>query len=149
MSQPKHSPGPLDYHFYVSSVPRYTPGGSVIREEVEKWDLLAPNGTAILSSFGGRYWHSANARLLTAAYNAIDSAAAKVGVNAIELAERMAGGDIADLITMVGDILVHWDRYDTEGPYPMDALIEHARAIHEKVKGHASKHPASPPEPGC
>jgi len=44
-----------------------------------------------------------NARLLIAAYNAFDSAARKLGVNAVELAERMADGELARLIEGVGD----------------------------------------------
>lgn len=36
--------------------------------------------------------------LLAAAYNAFDSAAKRLGVNAVELAEAMQGGQIADFI---------------------------------------------------
>ena len=40
----------------------------------------------------------ANARLLAASYNAFDSAAARLGLNAVELAERMQDGGIAEFI---------------------------------------------------
>jgi hypothetical protein len=40
----------------------------------------------------------ANGRLLTAAYNAFDSAAEKLSINAVECAEKMADGAIADLL---------------------------------------------------
>jgi uncharacterized protein (DUF2235 family) len=43
----------------------------------------------------------ANARLLAAAYNAFDSAGRKLGLNAVQLAERMADGGLADLIQAV------------------------------------------------
>ncbi len=39
-----------------------------------------------------------NARLLISAYNAFDAAARRLGVNAVELAEGMADGELAELV---------------------------------------------------
>jgi hypothetical protein len=46
-----------------------------------------------------------NARLLQAAYNAFDSAANKLGINAVELADRMQEGGIADLIQALSSLV--------------------------------------------
>jgi DNA-binding transcriptional regulator YiaG len=43
-----------------------------------------------------------NARLLVAAYNAFDSAARKLGINAVVLAERMESGGLAELVEAQG-----------------------------------------------
>ncbi len=45
-----------------------------------------------------------NARLLTAGWNAFDSAAKRLGLNAVEFAERMQDGGIAELLTVLEDV---------------------------------------------
>jgi hypothetical protein len=81
MIQPAHTPGPvvldmLDDELYSSAT----------NESI----------AALLLSKSGE----ANARLLAAAYNAFDSAARKLGCNAVELAERMQDGNLlTELLT--------------------------------------------------
>lgn len=58
----RHMPGPWRHQFYE--------GSRVERNHlvpVDKWDILAPDGTAILSAHGGSHRHLQNARLIAAA----------------------------------------------------------------------------------
>ena len=69
----------------------------------------------------------ANKRLLAAAYNAFDSAARKLGLNAVEFAERVADGGIADLVDALEAL--------EEGDPRVTVLL---RAALAKVRGEAS-----------
>ena len=46
----------------------------------------------------GQHHAKGNARLLAASYNTFDNAAQRLGVNAVELAEALQGGELAALI---------------------------------------------------
>lgn len=83
-----------------------------------------------------------DARLLTAAYNAFDSAAKNLGVNAIELAERMQDGELAELINALSPLVdaVFNDNGDITMNFAQITSADglRARAILAKLKGGAS-----------
>ena len=98
MSQPIHTAGPCS----TEELPNCA--GYKLRASSEF------GGTVILAKLplyfdGNSDKQGANARLLVAAYNAFDSAAQKLGVNAVELAEGMQEGGIANLAESLKDIL--------------------------------------------
>ena len=78
---------------------------------------------------------NANARLLAAAYNAFDSAAKKLGVNAVEFAERMQDGVLFDLIDAAQFAAETFEHSGCEKNVCPICLI---RAILAKVNGGAS-----------
>jgi hypothetical protein len=156
MSKPIHTPGPIQYCGcgkcgYIHS--------QRAGRDVAVAMLAPPCGGS--ADAEDRFWESesypveernANARLLAAAYNAFDSAAAKLGVNAVELAERMADGGIAELVEALIGIIRCFENVPQEAsmgfdspPEPasewdMNAFIElqNARALIAKVKGGAT-----------
>ena len=81
----------------------------------------------------------ANGRLLAAAYNAFDSAARKLGCNAVEMAERMQGGGIADLV-------VAFESLRRSGAFLGVADNESLHPVTETVPGRYSRG-TMPPSP--
>jgi len=76
------------------------------------------------------------ARGMVAAYNAFDSAAQKLGVNAVELAERMANGGIAELVTAFEELVkCQYSEGHPYGQFGLAATLRMARAAISKVKG--------------
>ena len=92
---------------------KHTPGPLRVDPEWES-DIQTVNGEEVATTFnvndegaemriqGPIHWfpaqQKANACLLAASYNAFDSAATRLNLIAVELAERMQDGGIADLI---------------------------------------------------
>jgi hypothetical protein len=133
MSKPIHTPGPISVN---------TASGDC--------DLISGDkSVAIVSQFN---WlanevnqpmpFTENARLLAAAYNAFDSAAKKLNLNAVECAERMADSGIAELVAALElhyashVAFEHGDDAEAERQYAL--AIERTRAVLAKVKGGAS-----------
>jgi hypothetical protein len=81
MTQPLHTPGPLRIERCKSGGWRHYIKGATENPEF----VIAETDED-------------HCRLLAAAYNAFDSAARKLGCNAVELAERMQDGELAELI---------------------------------------------------
>ncbi len=78
------------------------------------------------------------ARGIAAAYNAFDSAAQRLGLNAVEFAERMADGALADLLESHNDMLYRFHSCISDGNGEIDGdkgAMARARAVIEKVKG--------------
>lgn len=109
MSQIVHTPGPL-----------HVDGQNILANETEV-------GIAKIYGNIGQP-RETNARLLSAAYNAFDSTAKKLGINAVEFAERMQDGGIADLV-----MALEW--YAKNMTDHLDAKALYALA---KVKGGAT-----------
>lgn len=107
MTQPIHTSGPL--HIKSGNAEPY----------IKAKDGLS---VAMLPFSRSSEVREANSRLLTASYNAFDSAAQELGLNAVEFAERMQDGGIAELfdllyqaieednIRVAGENLSHFDR---------------------------------------
>ncbi len=86
----------------------------------------------------------ANGRLIRAAYNAFDSAARALGCNAVELAERMQEGEIAELAQAL-DLAEYalgnavkpdcWRDFEDLKVWAQSLFLPAARAILAKVKG--------------
>jgi hypothetical protein len=148
MSQPVHTPGPS-----TTGTSEHEPDRIYIYGEV------GPNKPRIaIVEFGLKCGQDipaeteGNARLLAAAYNAFDSAAKRLGCNAVELAERMADGAIAELVQALTGMIGCFENVPQEAsmgfdspPEPasewdMNAFMElhHARALIAKVKGGAA-----------
>ncbi|NOG70450.1 hypothetical protein [Roseicella sp. DB1501] len=85
----RHTPGPV---FVVKH-----PGGG--------WSIQDRDG-GVGRCIAMRYGDSSedNARLLAASYNAFDAAASRLNLNAVELAERMQSGMLADLLKALEDL---------------------------------------------
>lgn len=124
MSQPIHMSGA---NLRVSDSFKYQGNRKVVTDTnsifttVSTW--LTPNMT------------TGNARLLAAAYNAFDSAAKKLGLNAVELAERMQDGEIASLVSAIEQLM--WQVVNGTSVEQGNAAIE-ARAILTRVRGDAA-----------
>lgn len=123
MTQRIHTPGPLHIN-----------GQNILTHETE---------IGIAKVYGNiGQPREANARLLGAAYNAFDSAANKLGCNAVELAERMADGGIAELV----ETLRLFEESRTAFEHANDAAsemiyakaVERNRGILAKVTGGAA-----------
>jgi hypothetical protein len=142
MSKPIHTPGPLHIEPCVdddgASIVICGKGNVGVVAKIE-YPIGGYEGKVSIT----RAEDEANARLLAAAYNAFDSAAKKLGVNAVELSERMQLGAIADLISALEQAREHIDGEidvvdgDYGVPSPNRAMtlaqeIDHALA---KVRG--------------
>jgi hypothetical protein len=135
MTQPTHTSGPVIARPQPESkVGRITITGAtspVAIAEIVPTTMKGYDATA-----------EANGRLIKAAYNAFDSAAKKLGCNAVELAERMQNGEIADLVETLQ--LFEQSRTafehanDTESERLYANAADRNRAILAKVKGGAS-----------
>jgi len=127
MTQPIHTPGPvmptrddaivaIGSDFYVAQIMAISPKISAETRERE----------------------TANARLLAAAYNAFDSAA-KLNINAVECAERMADGGISELVEALDYLLAQTVHMDLKHGITLSEGEEEARArgiaIISKVRG--------------
>ena len=95
MSNPVHTPGPVTCKFarYITD----NEIGSAMQAAfiVEFQQLIDQSWPEL----------EIDARLLAAAYDAFDSAATKLATNAVELAERMQEGGIADLIQALSSLV--------------------------------------------
>jgi hypothetical protein len=83
----------------------------------------------------------ANARLLAAAYNAFDSAAKRLGVNAVELAERMQDAEIAALLDNLERCAFLLRRIAEGDHHALENALKAADSAHlliAKVKGGAT-----------
>jgi hypothetical protein len=123
MSQPIHTPGPVHLHQYTSQ------GDKLV-------SIDAKHRHITLHTLELPEDHD-NARLLAAAYNAFDSAGKRLALNAVELAERMQNGGVADLIEA---LMVLLGQVETEAllfpeVIPQYSAIGIARAALVKVKG--------------
>ena len=100
MSQPLHTPGPLEFLELGRTEEAHNRCKPLtLCEAREKGDDVANVYSSDDSTvYIPRHQAVANTRLLAAAYNAFDSAGKKLGVNAVELAERMQDGGIAELV---------------------------------------------------
>lgn len=118
MIQPIHMPGPVRVS---DSTFTQLPG-----ENLPRWELRVSLQASVA------YAHrEEDARLLAAAYNAFDSAAKKLGCNAVELAEAMRDGELLSEILSNSDLIL----YHT--PHLDRAAFEKVTAIFAKVKGDA------------
>jgi hypothetical protein len=122
MRRPIHTPGPL-----------YIDGQNIIANEAE---------IAIAKVYGNiGQPGEANSRLLAAAYNAFDSAARKLGINAVEFAERMQDGGLAELAESHEELLADIDGLKSEfaicREISRSSYAKRSRAILAKVKGAA------------
>jgi hypothetical protein len=137
MSQPIHTPGPVKADEFL-----------IINSDSPKPKLI-----------GAMYWGRTktpidcyeiseeeargNARLLRAAYNAFDSAARKLGINAVEFAERMQDGGIAELVESLDGLedclgmLFESGRiqYPTDDAPIIAGRLETARDVLAQMKG--------------
>jgi hypothetical protein len=78
-----------------------------------------------------------SARAMRAAYNAFDSAAERLGCNAVELAERMSEGGIAELVESLNDVLSRFHSCIADGNGKIagdEKAMARAGAILDKVK---------------
>lgn len=139
MSQPVHTPGPVIARPRAESeAGRITITGAYSPVPIAEIASTTAKGCDPLAE--------ANGRLLAAAYNAFDSAAAKLGVNAVELAERMADGGIADLAQAIENLMPEVEAEieqrqesgDEEYWMPLDSLAADVRGALRKTKGDAS-----------
>jgi len=82
------------------------------------------------------------ARLMVAAYNAFDSAAKRLGINAVEFAERMQEGGLAELAESHEELLADIDGlksdFDICREISRSSYARRSRAILSRVKGSAS-----------
>jgi hypothetical protein len=132
MSQPIHTPGPVDLLYEVED---HDPDDIILRSTHDGLNM------GICQVFESR----ANARLLAAAYNAFDSAAKRLGVNAVLLAEGLQRAGIADLISALEQAREHIDGeidvvdgdYGVPAPNKAMSLAQEIDAALAKVKGAA------------
>ena len=83
----------------------------------------------------------ANARLLAAAYNAFDSTAKKLGINAVEFAERMQDGEITTMAECLKNVLSRFHSCIADGNGKIkgdEEAMARAGQILDKVKGGAA-----------
>jgi hypothetical protein len=73
-----------------------------------------------------------------AAYNAFDSAGRKLGINAVEFAEQMQDGGIAELCEVLAKLLGDADHIMYHTPHLDADYFDQARAALAKVKGGAA-----------
>ena len=129
MSQPVHTPGPVRV---------FSPFG---RPEIVTDRPTAHETQSVVTQFGQPNADS-NARLLAAAYNAFDSAAKRLGVNAVEFAERMADGGLAELAESHEDLVTDIDGLKSDFEVCREisngSYARRSRAILAKVKGSAT-----------
>lgn len=101
---------------------------------VERWNDAHPLFTAEAEG---------NARLLTAAWNAFQSAAESLGTNAVEFANYCRNGKLADLVTELRhtmgfllDLRDYDDHASTKRPHPapLAERLKHIEAILEAVQ---------------
>jgi hypothetical protein len=142
-SNAAHMPKPLAFTRYGNVKSHafmiYKPGASLMKDTS---DYVAAQ-VAIVEGLGNKTQaeQEENARLLTAAFNAFDSAAKKLGCTAIELAERMQEGGLAELVEALGH---HYGTHvafeqsdDAESEREHAIAIDKTRAVLAKVKGGA------------
>jgi len=145
MSQPVHTPGPLALE--VGEKHCFHEGNrvAITLSGLEDGETFNVTIAELWPAAGDQ--DVADGRLLTAAYNAFDSAAEKLGLNAVELAERMHEAGIADLFTALNNLMPEIESEieqrqqsgDDEYWMPLDALAADARAVLAKVKGGADE----------
>jgi hypothetical protein len=97
MTQPIHTPGPAQLPTGFRLVDEEQHDGMPLFANGDPFDTIA----IVLARKGC----NGNARLLAAAYNAFDSAAKHLGVNAVELSERVQEGAIAELFVQLSQTL--------------------------------------------
>lgn len=123
MSEQKHTQGPLQ-------ISRVNDGTKSL--------LLKPIPGQVVCEIDRVPAAEANARLLAASYNAFDSAAKRLNVNAVELAERLADGGIADLVEQLRHVLgflnTHEVKADGGHPLPVELTVT---AVLAKLEGRA------------
>ena len=126
MTQLFNSPGPLRRS-----------GTSLLRDQGN--GLTERIGTANGGTFGNDHDTAhCNARLLAASYNAFDSAATRLNLNAVELAERMQDGGIADLVSNLKDAERFMRGFEgDEMQEGIDSMLADIRAGIAKVEGRA------------
>jgi hypothetical protein len=128
MTKPSHTSGPLSLLNAARSISLVRDGfvETIARCEMESTRPLEETG--------------ANARLFAAAYNAFDSAARRLGLNAVEFAERMQDGGIAELFDLLNEAIEEDNiRVAGENLSNFDRCFRaRARDIVAKVKGGAA-----------
>src|ERR1700733_4963595 len=101
MSKPIHTPGPCVVGRNTGTkLPVLLQADGPVIAEITLWTSTGKSIPEMVN---------ANARLLAAAYNAFDSAAKKLGVNAVLLAEGLQHGGLADLISALEQARGHID----------------------------------------
>ena len=129
MSQPIHTPGPVRV---------FSPLG---RPEIVTDRATAHEKQSVVTQFGQPSADS-NARFIAASYNAFDSAARRLAINAVEFSERMADGGIAELLEALDYLLEQTVDMDLKYGILLTEGEEDARAkalaIIAKVKGGVS-----------
>jgi hypothetical protein len=131
MTQPVHTPGPVKTHNPADGC----------KNDGLYWQILqstkdAIGARAIIASDMSRD----DCRLLAAAYNAFDSAAKKLGVNTVELAERMQDGEMAVLVECLKDVLSRFHSCIADGNGKIEgdqAAMARAGKILDRMKGGA------------
>jgi hypothetical protein len=136
MSQPAHTPGPLlpsnavkqsNFGQYKASITRIS-ACPVTKNRQYKEQVASLTGKN-QEELEGR------TRLLAAAYNAFDSAGRRLGINAVELAEQMQNGGIAELCEVLAKLLGDADHIMYHTPHLEADYFDQARAALAKVKG--------------
>lgn len=124
MGEHKHTPGPVvawRYDHWAWAAKRRI--GSTHGFEIVSRDDVAS------------FEDEGNARLFAAARNAFTAAAERLGVNAVELAERMAEGGIAELLEACKAALEDCTQWRTR--QQLSAAIEKATGSHARAHAHA------------
>src|ERR1039458_2791211 len=104
MSQPVHTPGPVIARPEMESrARRITITGATSPVAIAE---IVP------TTHGYDALAEANGRFIRGAYNAFDSAAKKLGCNAVELAERMQEGGLAELVAVLEDMFLFGEDSD-------------------------------------
>jgi hypothetical protein len=134
MTRPIHTPGPV----WLDD------DGRIAAGKGDEYVTLADPHPGNLTMAQDGALGMGNTRLLAAAYNAFDSAARRLGVNAVELAERMQEGDLYELVRSLRDVagrlrnMVILSRTSEETKAPDFLAIKKVEALLDKVYGSAS-----------
>jgi hypothetical protein len=115
MSQPIHTPGSYKAGKArkSSNFGNYT---AFVRAGINSGEGIDSKDCTLAKVFGGvvdnKEEAEENARFIAAALSAFDSAAKKLGSNAVEFAERMQDGGIAELVLALEQLMSHIDFED-------------------------------------
>ena len=137
MTKPIHTPGPTQLPTGFQFVKPDEHEGMPLFSNGDPFDTIA----IVLP----RKECNSNARLLAGAYNAFDSAAKALNLNAVELAERMAGGGVAELIQIlikagdwINDECERRGKEDAAYESPASSMVSEITSAVAKVNGGAA-----------
>jgi hypothetical protein len=129
MNRPIHTPGPVRVFSALGRPEIVTDRPTAYETQDIVTQFAQPNADS-------------NARLVSAAYNAFDSAARKLGINAVEFAERMRDGGLAELAESHGELLADIDGLKSDfaicREISRSSYARRSRVILARVKGAAT-----------